>query len=220
MCYTESLKIALYVRVSLAAKDGAGQMKQDYENQLIELRAFVARKASEGWELGEIYADKMTGKTDKRPGFERMMQDASEKRFDCLCFWSLDRLSREGVLETLQHLRKLTSYGVDWWSFKEEYLRSIGPWREAVLGILATVAAQERVRIVERTVAGMNRARKAGKHMGRPFAESAAVPGGKSKHVRLERVQELHDKGLSTRQIAAETGVSFMTVSRMLRRVS
>jgi DNA invertase Pin-like site-specific DNA recombinase len=214
------MKIALYVRVSLAAKDGAGQMKQDYENQLIELRAFVERKASDGWELGEVYADKVSGKTGERPAFKRMMQNASEKRFDCLLFWSLDRLSREGVLETLQYLRKLTAHGVDWWSFKEEYLRSIGPWRDAVLGLLATVAAQERVRIVDRTVAGMNRARKAGKHLGRPFAESAAVEGGKAKHVRLERVQELHAKGLSLRQIAEETGISFMTVGRMLRRAS
>jgi hypothetical protein len=33
-----------------------------------------------------------------------MFQDASQRKFDVLLFWSLDRLSREGVLPTLQHL--------------------------------------------------------------------------------------------------------------------
>jgi hypothetical protein len=40
-------------------------------------------------------------------------------------FWSLDRFSREGVLETLQHLQGLSSHGVEWFSYREEYLRSI-----------------------------------------------------------------------------------------------
>jgi hypothetical protein len=41
-------------------------------------------------------------------------------------FWSLDRFSREGVLETLQYLQTLTSYGVGWKSFTEQYLDSCG----------------------------------------------------------------------------------------------
>src|SRR5947209_5700210 len=58
------------------------------------------------------------------------------KKFDLILFWSLDRFSREGVLETLQHLQRLNSHGVDWFSYKEEYLRSIGIFKEAVLAIL------------------------------------------------------------------------------------
>jgi hypothetical protein len=60
-------------------------------------------------------------------------------------FWSLDRFSREGVLETLQHLKALTSHGVEWFSCREEYLRSTGLFRDAVLAILAAIAKQERV---------------------------------------------------------------------------
>ena len=40
--------------------------------------------------------------------------------------WSLDRLSREGVKATLDHLEELTSYGVAWRSHTEEYLDSCG----------------------------------------------------------------------------------------------
>ena len=73
-----------------------------------------------------------------------MFEAASRREFDVLLFWSLDRLSREGTVETLNHLQRLTSYGVHWRSFTEQYLDSTGIFREAVIGILAAVAKQER----------------------------------------------------------------------------
>ncbi len=120
-------------------------------------------------------------------------------------FWSLDRFSREVVLETLQHLQRLTGQGVEWFSYREEYLRSVGVFRDAVLAILAAIAKQERVRLSERVQAGLRRAKAEGKKLGRPAAA-----------VRPERVTELRQRGLSIRQIAAQTGVSAMTVQRVL----
>jgi len=76
-----------------------------------------------------------------------MFTAASKRQFDVLLFWALDRLSREGCLETLQHLQRLTSHGVAWRSFTEQYLDSTGVFREAVISILAAVAKQERVRL-------------------------------------------------------------------------
>src|SRR4029434_5251133 len=122
-----------------------------------------------------------------------------------LLFWSLDRFSREGVLETLQHLQRLSSHNVEWFSYKEEYLRSIGVFKEAVLAILAAVAKQERIRLSERVQAGLRRAKAQGKVLGRARAA-----------VRPERVRSLRTRGLSIRKIAAETGVSTMTVQRIL----
>ena len=202
-CYNILMRIALYARVSTKDKG------QDYENQLRELRAFVERKASEGWTLGHEYVDKASGKTSERPAFRTMLEDASRKQFDMVLFWSLDRFSREGVLETLQHLQKLTAHGVEWFSFREEYLRSIGTFRDAVLSILACIAKQERIRLSERVVAGMSRAKAQGKSLGRPKAA-----------VRAKRVLELQERGMSLRQIAAETGVSAMTVQRILKNAA
>ena len=34
------------------------------------------------------------------------MRDASQRKFDILLFWSLDRLSREGVAQTLDYLTR------------------------------------------------------------------------------------------------------------------
>lgn len=199
----QTLKIALYARVSTKDKG------QDYANQLLELKTFVERKASEGWLLSTEYVDKASGKSADRPAFRKMLEAASRKEFDLVLFWSLDRFSREGVLETLQHLKALTSHGVDWFSYREEYLRSVGPFRDAVLGILAAIAKQERVRLSERVLAGLGRARAQGKVLGRPKAA-----------LRPERVLSLRNRGLSLRAIADQTGVSVMTVHRLLKNTA
>ena len=48
-----------------------------------------------------------------------------------------------------------------------------GVFRDAVLSILAMIAKQERIRLSERTVAGMERARKSGAAIGRPKENAA-----------------------------------------------
>ena len=52
-----ALRVALYARVSTKDKG------QDYENQLLELREFVERKANEGWTLAHEYVDKVDRKS-------------------------------------------------------------------------------------------------------------------------------------------------------------
>jgi hypothetical protein len=54
-------------------------------------------------------------------------RDASHRSFDIVIFWALDRLSREGVLATLQHLETLNRYGVAWKSYTETYLDGTVP---------------------------------------------------------------------------------------------
>ena len=192
-------RIAIYARVSTTDKG------QDTENQLRELRQFVANKSSEGWVLAGEYVDQASGKNANRPEFQRLFRDAAERKFDLVLFWSLDRFTREGVLETLQHLQRLTENGIDWWSLKEEYLRSIGPFRDAVLSILATIAKQERVRLSERVKAGLDRARAQGKAVGRPKVV-----------VDRSKVLELHQQGLSQWDISQKLGVSRASVGRIV----
>jgi DNA invertase Pin-like site-specific DNA recombinase len=191
-------KVALYARVS--TKDG----RQDTENQLLALRDYCAKQ---GWQVVNEYVDHETGGTSKRVHFQQMFADARQRRFDLVLFWSLDRLSREGVSATLAHLERLTSYGVGWRSHTEEYLDSTGLFRDAVIAILAAIAKQERVRRSERATAAIAKLRRQGKteHLGRP-----------RKVVDRALARQLHAEGRSLREIARELGISAMTAHRIV----
>jgi DNA invertase Pin-like site-specific DNA recombinase len=136
-----------------------------------------------------------------------MFADAGVRKFDLVLFWSLDRLSREGVSATPNHLERLTAAGVEWRSYTEQHLDSCGIFRDAVLSILATIAKQERLRRSERAAAAIARLRRQGRteHLGRP-----------RKVVDRARARRLHAQGVPLRTIAAELGVSAMTVQRIV----
>jgi DNA invertase Pin-like site-specific DNA recombinase len=197
------IRVAIYARVSTTDKG------QDTENQLRELRELVVNRKRDGWVAGEEYVDYASAKTGDRAEFQRMFADAGNRKFDLLLFWALDRVTREGALKTLQYLERLTDAGVEWWSYKEEYLRSVGPFRDAVLSILATIAKQERLRLSERTKAGMARVKAAGKQLGRPQAI-----------YRRDIAQELRAAGMSWRKMAVELGVGQSTLRADFKRAS
>src|SRR5205823_10038090 len=104
------------------------------------------------------------------------------------------------------HIKKLRHYGVAFESYTEPHFRTTGPAGELMIAVAAWIAEQERKRIVERTKAGMERAPRAGKHIGRP-----------KKVCDREKIRKLHRQGKSTREIAAEIGgISHMAVARAL----
>src|SRR4051794_32401191 len=131
------MRVALYGRVS---KDDG---KQDTENQLHELRDSCQHSR---WSIEHEYVDRASGKTADRPHFKRMFEDAAKRKFDLVLFWSLDRFTREGVLETLNHLQRLSASGVGWRSYQEPYFDSCGPFKDVVISLMATLAKQERLR--------------------------------------------------------------------------
>ncbi len=188
------MKIAIYGRVSTD--------KQDTENQLIQLREFAP---TQGWQIAKEYVDVESGSKSDRPEFQRMFRDASQRKFDLVLFWALDRLSREGVLATLQHLNRLESHGVGFRSFTEPYFDSCGVFKDAVIAIMATLAKQERVKRAERTKAGLAIARAKGKTLGRPKTLRATTID----------VTRLRASGKSYRQVARELGISLRSVQRL-----
>src|SRR5215467_11630629 len=190
------MKAALYSRVSTRDKG------QDVENQLRQLWEFCDRQ---GWTIVREFVDHASGKRSDREEFQAMFAAASRREFDTVLFWSLDRFSREGVYETLQHLQRLTAYGVGYRSFTEQYLDSCGLFKDAVISILATIAKQERVRLSERTIAGLQRAKQQGRVGGRPQVKCDR-----------DKVIELRRSGLSLGRIAAEMGISKTSVARMV----
>ena len=111
------MNAAIYARVS--TKDG----RQDVENQLRQLREYAL---TQQWTVVHEYIDYASGKRNDREQLGQMLTDASRREFDVLLFWSLDRLSREGVVETLNYLQRLSGYGVHYRSYTEQYLDSTG----------------------------------------------------------------------------------------------
>jgi DNA invertase Pin-like site-specific DNA recombinase len=154
------------------------QKSQDTENQMIVLRQWMA---SLGHTVTAVYEDRASGKTGEREQFKKMMLDIRARRPRApivVGFWALDRLSREGALATLKYLQDITNMGAHVKSYTEQYLDTMGPWGEAIIAFLATIAKQQRIRLAENTRAGIERARihgtKSGKPHGRPQKFSRA----------------------------------------------
>ena len=195
----ESVRVAIYGRVSTKDKG------QEVENQLRQLREF---SSLQGWTVYREFVDRETGCTSDRTAFQTMFKDASQRKFDVLLFWALDRLSREGVLETLQHLNRLTSCGIGYRSFTEQYFDSCGIFKDAVIAIIATVAKQERVRISLRVRAGLELARAKGKRIGRPPRTLLSA------ETRTAIADSYASGGTSLRLLAKKFGTSLATVQR------
>ncbi len=82
------MKVAIYARISTRDKG------QEYENQLRDLKAYVAARRKDGWRLVRQYIDQASGKNSDRAQFRKMFEDAARRQFDLVLFWSLDRFSR------------------------------------------------------------------------------------------------------------------------------
>lgn len=195
----ETLQVAIYARVSTKDKG------QDTENQLRQLREFCRKQ---GWHIVNEYVDRASGKRNDREQFQAMFDAASRREFDCVLFWSLDRFSREGTLETLTHLQRLTRYGLAFKSYTEQYLDGTGDFREAIIGILAALAKQERVRLSERVQAGLERAKAQGRVGGRPKVNRDTDKDAVA-------IRRLRDEGQSYGEIAEELGRSKSDVYRV-----
>lgn len=153
------MRVAIYARVSTK--------KQDELNQLLQMREFINRQL--GWNLEIEYQEKITGSGRReRKQFDAMMLAASQKKFDLILFWALDRFSREGILRTITYLEQLKTWGIGWRSYTQPFLDTGNDMVNGiVLSVLAAVAQQERATISERTKAGLARAVKAGSVLGR-----------------------------------------------------
>lgn len=191
-----SPRAAIYLRVS--------SEEQTYENQRPEIERLATTR---GYELVASYAERAST-TKRRDAFEGMMRDAHRGMFDVLIVWALDRFGRS-MVGNIQAVLDLDRRGVQVISVREPWLDSGGPAvRPLLIAIFGWLAEQERVRLSERTKAGMERARRSGIHVGRPSAR-----------VDVARAYALKDEGKTVAQIAAHLKVSPATLKRTLGRL-
>lgn len=191
-------RVAIYARVSRGEK-------QETENQLRELREYCQRM---NWPIIQEYIDTESGAKGKgeRKAFTQMFTDASERKFDIVLFWALDRFTREGLAKTIFYLQQLDSSGVRFHSFKEDYLDSGNELVcDILLSVLASLAKQERKRISERTKAGLETARRKGKILGAP-----------PKIYLIDKIAKLKMEGFSKNAIAQKLKISRGTVYKYI----
>jgi DNA invertase Pin-like site-specific DNA recombinase len=199
------MRVALYARVSTADKD------QHTENQLLLLRREAERA---GDTIIKEYVDESSGGNANRKGFQQLLTDAGKRRFDLVRVFALDRFSREGIEAVFAHLAQLSQCGVQFWSYSEPMMNSLGSMTPLFTSIFAWAANYNNQRHSENVKLGQARKR-----------AQVAAQGGEYQHGRrptsadvVAEVRRLGAEGLSRRNIALATGVSVGTVQKCLAR--
>jgi DNA invertase Pin-like site-specific DNA recombinase len=150
-------RAAIYLRTSTTA--------QHTDNQRLELERIAERR---GWKVAEVYEDfGISGvkSRDKRPALDRMLKDASRRRFDVAMAWSIDRVGRSltDLLATIQHLEAV---GVDLY-LDQQNIDTTTPTGRLLFQVTGAFAEFERSMIRSRVNLGLARARAQGKRLGR-----------------------------------------------------
>lgn len=149
------MKAALYVRVST--------VDQFTENQRDELERYAAAR---GWSA-TVFEDRgVSGAKERRAGLDSLLRAARQRKVDVVVVWRLDRLGRS-LRHLIWLLDELGTLGVAFVSLGEGIDTST-PAGRLQLHVLGAIAEFERERIRERVRAGLVRARKQGKRLGRP----------------------------------------------------
>ena len=157
------MKTAIYCRTS--------KTDQNPENQRIELEKFAKAMNYDYVVFEEKESTKKT-----RPIKNQIFQDALKKKYDLILVWKLDRWARS-MQELINDLELLKQNKVEFRTLKENIVLDNNPTNKLMINILSSFAQFERDIIRERTLAGLERARKQGIKLGRP-------KGSKDKKIR------------------------------------
>jgi len=151
-------KVVIYLRVS--------SNEQTTENQLPALQKWVTDR---GHELVEVYSENESAwKSGHQRELGRLFTDLHRRKVDVCLVWALDRLTREGIARIFELVNRFKAYGVRVISYQESWTEQTGPMADLLYAITAWVAEFESKRRSERTLAGLARALREGKKLGRP----------------------------------------------------
>jgi DNA invertase Pin-like site-specific DNA recombinase len=198
------MRVGLYARVSTTDKD------QEPQTQLLPLRESAE---AQRWSVAGEFVDHASANDLRgRAAWRDLLALAARRKLDTIVVWKLDRAFRS-VAHMATTVEQLRRWGVGLRSYSEPWLDTSGtsPVADLMLNILASFAQFERALIAERVRAGMARAKKQGKHVGRPQALNGD----------LDALRPTIEAGtLSRRQAAKRLGVNVSTISRALQRKS
>jgi DNA invertase Pin-like site-specific DNA recombinase len=154
---------------------------------------------------GDIFVEKGSGMRNDRPQLAKAL--AALEAGDTLACYKLDRIGRSlahvtGLLEDLQ--KRCVHFATI-----EDGLNTKGSAGKLILQIMGAIAEFERSLIMERVRAGIDAAKRRGKHMGRPCKWSPEM---------VKRAKHLMTRdGLSADEAAKVLGISRRTLFRGLQ---
>jgi DNA invertase Pin-like site-specific DNA recombinase len=173
--------------------------------QVRELREYAERRE---FQIVKEYTDNgVSGSKDSRPALNRLMADASQRKFDAVLVWKIDRWGRS-LKHLVTSLAELDAYGVAFISLRDNLDLST-PSGRLMMQLLGAFAEFERSIIQERVKAGLRNAVAKGRRLGRPQAE-----------VDEAKITALRTSGASWREIAKQLGLGIGTVHRASQRRS
>mgnify|MGYP001314223170 FL=1 len=191
-------RVVIYARVST--------LDQTVDNQLIELRDHCSKM---GWEVIKEYKDEGLSGTlsrEKRPSFNEMIKDGYRRKFELVVCWDISRIGRS-MKELIMFLSDMKDRDIGICSVRQGFDTSTS-MGEVMFQFVGILSSWEQEMIRGRTLAGLDRAKKEGKTLGR----KTVIDDNKVSHIR-----KLRSVGRSLRDIASEVGVSKGTVSNVLK---
>jgi len=153
------MKAAIYARVSTLDKD------QNPEVQLQPMREYCI---SMTWAYQEYVDTVPAADFEHRTAWNRMMKDASLRKFDVVLVWKLDRAFRS-LIHAKNTVDTLRRYGIHFRSLGDPGIDTNTPNGELLFNILAAFAQYEKDIIAQRVAAGMEYARLHGTRSGSPI---------------------------------------------------
>ena len=194
--------VALYARVSTSDRD------QEPETQLMPMRDFCV---AQGWEVYREYVDRAPANDlAHRTAWRDLLDDAAKKRFKAVIVFKLDRAFRS-VKHLHDTLEVWELVGVGFQSIREQFDTKT-PLGRLLMNILGALSEFELGIISERVKAGMDRARRQGKRIGRPRVTDRR--GFKRSFVAV--LERLSAGEISRREAAKELGIGYATLKRLI----
>jgi DNA invertase Pin-like site-specific DNA recombinase len=155
----------------------------------------------------KIHEDKASGVLNGRKGLSEAMKGCAAG--DVLVVWKLDRLARSlHDLVVIAEDLKSREVGLKILTGEGAAVDTTHPQGRMIFGILAVMAEFERELISERTVAGMNAAKRRGQHVGRP---RKLAPD------QLDMAAQLISGDRSQREVAKALGVAVSTLREAMK---
>lgn len=200
------IPVAILVRVSTD--------EQDNTRQIQELQAVAE---IQGWSVVEVVReDGVSGASRHRPKLAHVLCLAESGQIRKILVHEITRLSRHpAVLHDAVERCNECGVSIYWHSQRTETLLPDGernPASGMMLAIIGEMGRTEREFLTKRIRSGMEAAKKAGRHMGRPLGTTITPADLLKKHA---DVVKLLKGGHSVRHIAAISGKSKGTVEKV-----